>query len=403
MQQKKEKDFIPKLNFQKENNLKKVLEVFGEPISRGGQESYVMSILQNMDLSELSIDLFTPYYCNNQECVDYISQIGGKVIHEDMPFIVGGSRREIIPCFDSYLKKNKYDIVHIHSGSVSVLAYYTRIAAKYGIQKIIVHSHSSGAKENIKHFLVKLYASGIFKKFVTDFCACSIEAARWKFPKNVLKNVKILNNGIDLSKYRYNFTARKKMRELYGIDENELILGHVGRFTYEKNQSFLLDILKKYIDTVGSAKLILVGDGDQLKNVELKAERLGLKDKVIFTGSKGNVNEYMNMFDIFLFPSIYEGLGIVGIEAQASGLPVIASDRIPKSICVTNNVSFLSLDKELMWCKEIEKKKNVERISCIEEIKKKGFDILDTSNEVRLMYLSGKKLLKNNYLKYEDE
>lgn len=366
--------------------MKKVLEVFGEPISKGGQESYVMSALQNMDLSDLNIDLFTPYYCNNQECVDYITQIGGKVIHADMPFIVGSSRREIIPCFDSYLKKNKYDIVHIHSGSISVLAYYARIATKCGIQKVIVHSHSSGAKENFKHFFIKLYASGIFKKYVTDFCACSIEAATWKFPKSVLKKVKILNNGIDLNKYKYSSTIRKKMREFYKISKDELVLGHVGRFTYEKNQSFLLDVLKKYVDIVENVKLILVGDGNQLKNVKVKAESLGLKDKIIFTGSQNNINEYMNMFDIFLFPSLYEGLGIVGIEAQASGLPVIASDRIPKAICVTDNVSFLSLSEESIWCKEIEKKKNIKRISCIEEIKKKGFDILDTSNELRLMY-----------------
>lgn len=367
--------------------MKKVLEVFGEPISRGGQESYVMSILQNMNLSGLSIDLFTPYYCDNQEYVDYINQIGGKVIHIDMPFIVGGSRREIISCFDSYLRKNKYDIIHIHSGSISVLAYYARVAAKYNAQKVIVHSHSSGAKENIKHLLIKLYASGIFKKYVTDFCACSIEAARWKFPKSVLKDVKILNNGIDFSKYRYNFTVRKKMREFYGIDENELVLGHVGRFTYEKNQSFLLDILKKYVDTIGNAKLILVGDGNQLKNVKTKAERLGLKDKVIFTGTQSNINEYMSMFDIFLFPSIYEGLGIVGIEAQASGLPVVASDRIPKTMKISNNVFFIELDRISKWIERIDNCKKIIRCTDIKKIEKSGFNIKESVNKVLNIYL----------------
>lgn len=366
--------------------MKKVLEVFGEPISRGGQESYVISALQNMDLSDLSIDLFTPYYCNNQECIDYIKQIGGKVIHADMPFIVGGSRREIIPCFNSYLKKNKYDIVHIHSGSISVLAYYARIATKCGVQKVIVHSHSSGAKENLKHFFMKLYASSIFKKYVTNFCACSIEAAKWKFPKSILKRVKILNNGIDLNKYKYNPIIRKKMRDFYGIDESELILGHVGRFTYEKNQSFLIEILKEYLNTIGNAKLILVGDGNELKNVKDKAKKYGVEDNVIFAGSRNNIDEYMNMFDIFLFPSIYEGLGIVGVEAQASGLPVIASDKIPKTICVTNNVSFIKLNEKLLWCKEIEKKKYFKRKIYTQEIKKNGFDILDTANDIRVMY-----------------
>ena len=172
--------------------MKRVLEVFGEPISRGGQESYVMSALQNMKLSDLHIDLFTPYYCDNQLYVDYINSIGGHVSHAEMPFKVGGTRREVISCFDNYLQKNeKYDVVHIHSGSISVLAYYARVASKNGVEKVIVHSHSSGAKENIKHFLMKLYAAGIFKTYATDFCACSIEAARWKFPKSVLPKVTV--------------------------------------------------------------------------------------------------------------------------------------------------------------------------------------------------------------------
>ena len=367
--------------------MKKVLEVFGEPISRGGQESYVISALQNMDMSGLHIDMFTPYYCDNQLYIEYIQSIGGIINHADLPFKVGGTRREIIPCFEQFLREHeKYDIVHIHSGSISVLAYYARVASKNGVSKIIVHSHSSGVKENFKHFMMKAYAARIFKKYATDFCACSMEAAKWKFPKSVLPDVKILKNGVDLKKFKFNVDSRNEMRAFYGIEKDELVLGHVGRFTYEKNQAFLIDVLKEYISRFGSAKMVLVGDGVELEKVKDKAIKLGLENKVIFPGGQNNVNEFMNMFDIFLFPSLYEGLGIVGIEAQASGLHVIASTGVPITINVSGNVKFCSLNSTEQWCEEIGKSKTKERVDKYQTIKKNGFDIHDTSKEIRLMY-----------------
>lgn len=369
-------------------NLKKVLEVFGEPISRGGQESYVISTLQNMDLSELHIDMFTPYYCDNQSYIDYLHKIGGNIYHADLLFKVGGTRREIIPCFDFFLKKNeKYDIVHIHSGSISVLAYYARVASQNGVNKVIVHSHSSGVNENLKHFMMKAYAAEIFKKYVTDFCACSMEAAKWKFPKSVLPNVKILNNGVDLNKFKFNADSRKKMRAFYEIRQNEFVLGHVGRFTYEKNQAFLIDILKEYIDCFGSTKMVLVGDGVELENVKSKVKNLGLENNVVFAGSQNNVYEFMNMFDVFLFPSLYEGLGIVGIEAQASGLHVIASSGVPNTMNVSGNVKFCGLGNIKQWCNEIKNSQNSKRYNNIQKIKEQGFDIKDSSRVVLDLYL----------------
>ncbi|MGN9135091.1 glycosyltransferase [Clostridium sp. HCP1S3_B4] len=368
--------------------MKKVLEVFGEPISSGGQESYVMSTLKNMDLSGLRVDLFTPYYCDNQEYIDYMKHIGGKVVYADFPFKVGGTRREIIPCFESYLKKNEYDVVHIHSGSISVLAYYARVAAKQGIKKVIVHSHSSGLKENLKHFLIKMYASCIFKKYATDFCACSIDAAKWKFPKSVLPKVKIMNNGIDLQIFRFNPIDREKNRKKFGIEDDELVLGHVGRFTYEKNQSFLLEVLKEYIGKKDNikVKLILVGDGIEIEHVKQKVIDLVLDNYVIFVGSSDKVIDYLQAMDVFLLPSLYEGLGIVGIEAQATGLQVIASERIPSTVKVTKNIHFASLNDINKWCDEIDNLKIAKRKDHSEEVRENGFDIVVTAKEVRKLY-----------------
>lgn len=367
--------------------MKKVLEVFGEPISRGGQESYVMNALTNMNLSDLHIDMFTPYYCDNEAYKYFIESHGGKVNQGGMPFVVGGSRREIVPVFEEYLKDKEYDVVHIHSGSISVLAYYARIASKVGVRKVIVHSHSSGVKENIKHFLIKKYASRLFEAYATDYFACSLEAAKWKYPMSVMSKVKVLKNGVDLLKFKYDEKIRKKFRNEYKIADGTLVLGHVGRFTYEKNQIFLIDVLlafrKKYSNK--KAILMLIGDGEELASVKKKVDQLGMNDSVIFTGARDNINEYMQMFDIFLFPSLYEGLGMVGIEAQAAGLPVIASKGIPQLMKVKEQVVFVDLAEIDKWVLEIYKKMNMRDISQ-DEIKSKGFDIIDTSRELRNIY-----------------
>lgn len=369
--------------------MKRILEVFGEPISKGGQESYVMTALQHMNLSGLHVDLFTPYYCDNQGYTKFIEENNGKVIVGNMPFIVGGTRREVIPVFEDYLCNNKYDIVHIHSGSISILAYYARVASKNGIRKVIVHSHSSGEKENIKHILMKKYASRLFEKYATDFCACSKEAAEWKFPKNVLNRVRILNNGVDLEKFRYDPLIRKIIRKSLEIDENVLVLGHIGRFTYEKNQIFLIDVLKKYVDCFQNSKvcLILVGDGVEIDNVKRRIERLHLSDNVKLVGATDKVNEYLQAMDIFLFPSLYEGLGIVGIEAQASGLPVIASTGIPTAMKVCKNVLFLDLKNVKSWVDAISKFKNAGRTNNFKCLKDRGYDIYDSAQSVQNLYI----------------
>lgn len=368
----------------------RVLEVFGEPISMGGQESYVMNALMHMDLTDIHVDMFTPYYCDNARYEAFINMQGGIVVQCGIPFKVGGTRKEIIPAFKAYLKKTKYDVVHIHSGSISVLAYYAREASKAGVKRVIVHSHSSGVKENIKHLLIKIYASGLFEKYATDYFACSLQAAEWKYPKKLLNQTKILKNGVDVERFKFNPEIRSGLRKEYQITDDTLVLGHVGRFTHEKNQSFLIDVLsecyKKYEDL--RIILMLIGDGDLLEDVKAKVRTHGLDEKVIFLGAKDNVHDYMQMFDVFLFPSLYEGLGIVGIEAQASGLPVIASKGIPETMKITERVSFIDLNCIELWCDDIFKNHsyNFDRSGSATDVIKNGFDVNETAKELRKIY-----------------
>lgn len=366
--------------------MRRILEVFGEPISRGGQESYVYNTLKHMDLSDFQIDLFTPYYCDNERYQKFIEGINGKIITGNVSFKVGGSRREIIPVFKQHLDQNKYDIIHIHSGSTSVLAYYSKYAYLSGAKKVIVHSHSSGEKENIKHWLIKRYSTLYFNKYVTDFCACSKEAAIWKFPKSKINNTLILKNGVDLNLFQFRQDERIEMRNLFNIDSKTLVLGSVGRFTKEKNQIFLVNLMADYVKINSNVILVLVGDGDEKSNVQERVKSLHLENNVIFAGSRDNVYDFMQMFDIFLFPSLYEGLGIVAIEAQATGLPVIASEGVPKDIKITDTVKFQNLDDHKGWLECISSFMNAERINQSNLVKKNGFDILDTAKNIYEMY-----------------
>ena len=285
-------------------------------------------------------------------------------------------------------RKTSYDIAHIHSGSITALAYCAREASKAGIKRVIVHSHSSGVNDNWKHKLIKAYAAPLYKKYATDYCACSVEAAAWKFPSGVMSKVKILNNGVDAEFFSYDPRTGKELKDKYGINEKTLVLGHIGRFTYEKNQAFLLDVLKAYLEDHPQSELmlVLIGEGPDKPGVEEKANNLGLKQSVLFPAEYDKVRDYMQMFDVFLFPSLFEGLGIVGIEAQAAGVPVVASTGVPKAMQLAENVKFVSLEDMDAWCKAIDSFREIQRQDQREQIRDRGFDIRDTAKEVEKLY-----------------
>ena len=369
--------------------MRRVLEIFGEPISYGGQESYVMGVLQHIDKDQLIIDLYTPYFCDNKEYIQIVEQKGGKVYSEGLVFSPGKSRRSIIKPLERFLKANKYDVAHIHSGSISVLAFCSKVASKSGVPIVIVHSHSSGNKDSLKHFLVKEFAAPLFKRYPTQYCACSMEAAKWKYPKSTLGKVKILKNGVDTSVFRYDEELRRRARNKFQISDDTYVIGHVGRFSYEKNQIHLVNVFQKIVSLNSNldAKLILVGEGNEKYYIKKVVKNLGLEDLVLFPANITSISEYMLIFDVFAFPSIYEGLGIVGVEAQASGLPVVASTGVSKSMKITANVQFVPLNDTEGWINALLKYRGVVRNDSRDEIKQSGFAIEDTSQEVLSLYV----------------
>ena len=243
-----------------------------------------------------------------------------------------------------YFKENSFDVVHCH---MTLMNFIPLIAAKnLGIPIRICHSHNSDVRK--KNIFVKLL-NNLLKllciKYATVLVACGKEAGRYMYGN---KNFLIINNALDIKKYEYNSFARKKIRKQYGILDNDILIGHIGRFTIQKNHKFILEMFTKLInerkENGKNYKLLLIGDGELKKEIEQYVIKRKLGDKVIFTGIVNNSNEFYSAMDIFILPSLWEGLPVVGIESQISGLPCLFADTIDKECKINSNVRILNLD-----------------------------------------------------------
>ena len=366
----------------------RVLEVFGEPVASGGQEAFIFNVLRNIDRTDLVLDFFTPYFCSNGEYRQLIEACGGELICTGLPFLPGRSRRNIIPPLRESLNKTRYDAVHIHSGSTTVLAYAAYTAHLCHVPNIIVHSHCTNI-DSLKYRLTKKYASLYFRRYPTQFCACSYEAGEAKFPPEILRNkLQVINNGIDLDRFAFQPDARAEYRGKLGIEDTTVLVGHVGRFSEQKNHRFDLEVLQvlKSLSPDREFQLLWIGEGELEPELRQLVKERGLEDNVIFQGVVSNVNEYLQAMDVFILPSLFEGLGIVGVEAQAAGLPVLAADTIPRALGLTESVRFLPLENPKEWAEQILSvchERKPENTAALEE---QGYSIRDTAAAVRELY-----------------
>lgn len=251
----------------------------------------------------------------------------------------------------------QYDVVHLHTSSWKRLL-IEQISVACGIPKIIVHSHNTGidledaadrrAAEE-RHYNIRMQFG---PELATDFCACSRAAADWLFGEQIPCNqIKILHNAIEAERFIYNCAIREKYRQEFGLDR-AFVVGHVGRFSHQKNHQFLLDVFQQVCKRVSNPRLLLIGTGPLEQEIQKKARQLKIHDKVIFAGQRGDVPNMLQAMDVFCLPSKFEGLPLVLVEAQASGLQCIASDLIDHEICITENISMLNLNAE-RWAEMI--------------------------------------------------
>lgn len=282
----------------------------------------------------------------------------------------------------SFLKEKKYDCVHVH-GNSGTLFFDIHAAKKAGIKNRIAHCHNTSCRFKIVHFLLK----NRLNKEITNGLACSEKAGEWLFKNHFT----VLKNAIDTNLFFYSQSYRQSLRREYGVTGDKILL-HVGRMHAQKNQLFLIDVMKKLVGVDRSYKLFMIGDGEMLTDVKKRIEQYKLTESVFLLGKKQPIGFYYSFADMFVFPSIYEGFGLVAVEAQSSGLPVIASCAVPPEVNITNLVRHLELDVDL-WAKNIEsffesKKTDREKISIesINLIKKHGYDIDENCKKLMSIY-----------------
>jgi glycosyltransferase involved in cell wall biosynthesis len=315
----------------------------------GGAEAMIMNIYRAIDRSRLQFD-FVTHTPEQDMYEDEIVELGGRIFH--VPRYMGKNHREYKRAWEKLLEKHpEFWAVHGHPASTSAI--YLKIAKQQGLYTI-VHSHNishgRGMRALIKNILQ--YPT----RFVADkFFACSKAAGVARFGERVCssKSFSVIPNGIDLPVYRFDPAVRKGMRKKLGL-ANKIVLGHVGRMTEQKNHAFLLKIFNRVHQENEDTALLLVGDGELRKQIEAEVRKLGLQDTVILVGAQENVADYLQAMDLFVFPSLYEGLGIVLIEAQANGLKVLASEVIPEDVRILDSYESLDLRKGVEeWAKII--------------------------------------------------
>lgn len=342
----------------------RIAHVIGK-LYAGGVESVIYNYYRHIDRTKYQFDFIIDADSKidpPQEIIDLGARFYTVPPYQKLPQYM----KELIRLF----RKNRYQIVHSSMNSLSVFSLCAAWIAKVPVR--ICHNHSTAARGETKKNILKYILRPFAKIFPTHLCACSRLAGEWLFGKRAMKQgkVTIFNNAIETEKFAFDPVVRSEVRKEFGI-EDCFVIGHVGRFCFQKNQEFLIDLLPMILEEKPNAILLLVGIGEIRNEIENKVKQMGLCESVIFTGARKDIHRLYQAMDVFVFPSRYEGLGIVSIEAQCAGLPVIASVQVPKEAKASDNICFLPLDDIVIWVNAIKKGKNNNRSNPID----KKFDI----------------------------
>ncbi len=349
--------------------MKKIL-VVGLTDNLGGIESFFMTYYRRLDKGKFHFDFATIF--QRIAFQEELEKDGCKIYplpnFKRHPYLYRKKLQKMI-------KENSYDVVHVNMLSAANII-PLKVANSLGVQKIIAHSHNSNIPKGIVRKILHLSNQKKIGKYANTLVACSKKAGDWLFGKNT--TFALLYNAVEVDKFKYKEKYRKQIRKKLNIGDSYLI-GHIGRFCEQKNQDFIIDILKKCNDENRNIKLLLIGDGKEKGKIKQKIKSLHLEEYVLFLDNTLDVYQYYSAFDLFIMPSKFEGLVIVGVESQANGLPTLFSNTISKEIQINDNVEFLSIKDATIWKDRIlalakdDRKRN--RKLDRENFKKAGYDI----------------------------
>ena len=363
----------------------RVLHVIGI-MNRGGAETMIMNLYRHIDRSKVQFDFVE----NSSEPAVFdeeILSLGGRIYR--CPHYNGKNHFTYVKWWNDFFKAHpkEYPIVHGHLGSTAAI--YLSIAKKYGVYAI-AHSHSSGTDHSFHSYLYRVMAYNT-RNVADYFFACSEAAGKDRFGRKVISgdHYAVLNNAIDVNRFSYNPSVRKAVRDELGIGQNQLVVGHIGRYTKEKNHEFILKIFSELKKMDSNARLLMIGDGPLHTQIMQAAGQLELSSDVIFTGVRSDVERLVQVMDVFVLPSLYEGLGIVVIEAQAAGLPCCVSDAVPLEAVLTDLVERRPLaDGADTWARWILSRGHTQRQSETAKIMQAGYDISTTTAWLQNFYES---------------
>lgn len=358
--------------------MKKVLICIPGLEKANGIATLFMNNLEELNKNGYLIDFYMPSeYSNDVTYIEKIKKNNGKIYFSKKSTQL---KKYAIVYLDmsKILSENDYDIVHINL--INIYAYICiKLAKQNNVKSIIFHTHNPIERGNISFLsdiLVKQCSS-----MATSLIACTDYVGKSNFKK---KKYEIVHNAINTEKYIYDLEYRKDFRDKYDMNDC-FVIGAIGRISKQKNPFFTLKLFEELSKKYPNTKLLFVGDGELKQALQ---ERNHLKN-VIFLESRTDVHKIYSALDLLLLPSLYEGLGIVFIEAQVSSLPVITSTNTPTDIVISDNVSRINLKaKEEIWIKEIEKyySKKIERVNNKERIIKNGYDISSNKDEMTNIY-----------------
>ena len=351
----------------------------------GGVQAFVMNIYNNIDRTKVQFDfIVTPE--EKKGLYSQVEQLGGRVYV--CPKYTRMNHFAYYKWWNNFFTAYpEYHVIHGHVRSTASI--YLKIAKKHGLATI-AHSHSTsngsgflGLIKNTMQLPIRHIADYLF--------ACSDKAGVWLYGEAATKrpNYKMIPNGVDLGRFAFHEEKRKEMRQELGIAEDTFVLGHIGRITVPKNHQFLVELFADYHKENSNSRLLLVGDGELLDTVRQQCAQRGISEAVIMTGSKTNTEDYYQAMDVFVFPSLWEGLPVSVVEAQANGLHCLLSDIITHDVDLTNQVEYLSLNDEELWLKEIARIKETMRAAITKDnqMKLQSFDATVVAKKLQDFYL----------------
>ena len=368
-----------------------------------GVFSYLYGILSHIDLSSVQVDLYASV--GNIEST-FIFQ---KLMDLGINVFVGTKHAKYRYSRDKknlsfLMRKTNYSVLYVNTGSPLVTALHIMTGARYGIKKRISHSHNSFNVQREKSSILKKLLLPVVRKAIcmtaTDFLACSEVAGQWLFGKKTMKKKGVVvKNGINVDVYQFDLHARNILRRNLNIADFDCVLGLSAYFIPQKNHAFLINVFAEFLKINPDAKLLLLGDGTEKEKIVVLAKKLGVYEKTYFMGSVSNANEYYSAMDVFVMPSVHEGLPFVGVEAQSACLPCLFSDAITQELNITGYAHFFSLDEPAeQWAKtalQLAENSSVERrsaniIQTQKEIMAHGYDLQESAATITsLLNLNG--------------